>query len=266
MSYITATGPPKTLDELARREVSTTPAYTRLCGTGVIQGSDEWHAQRATSIGSSEAAAVFPSGISTTASPAELWSKLCGTPVEKVFDAYALAAMEQGKVMEPVLRTELATLLRRPIYEAGVFKTTCEGLAVSISASPDGLITNDDGTVVLAEFKWRMHASDWKGELGTTVFCQVQHQMHVIGCKSAYVYCGAHDERSLWLVQYSPSYFAMWLAWAQKLEQDVSNAKLTGRDKRLRSEAGSRAQTEEFLNLEKRRHTERAAPAQLRLK
>ena len=266
MSFITPFSLPKPLSTLVSLEKRTRPITCRLIDN-MTQGSDEWHAARASSIGSSEAAAVFPGGISKTTTPAELFAKLIDPTkkAKRVFHDAVLMAMERGTEMEDVLRQELAFILGRPICTAGIFRTQGPpSVGYDISASPDGLVTDDDGLVVLAEFKWRMGTADWDGDLGFTVFCQVQHQMVVIGCDSAYVYCGAEDEsRSLWLVQRSPSYFQMWTSWAAKLKAEVDAALVSGGTKKIRSEAGSRTQTEAFLALERRNHVVPLARGQL---
>jgi hypothetical protein len=115
---------------------------------------------------------------------------------------------------------------------------------------------DDTGEAVLLELKWRMKGSDWDGELGDTVFCQVQHQMYVIGCRSAYVYCGCDTgERSLWLVQWAPGYFAaMWLEWAKLMCERVETS-----PSHPRAEAGAAAQTRSLLRLYKRRYVDRMA-------
>jgi predicted phage-related endonuclease len=252
MTYVTPFRLPITLVKALLNENRGHVQWSRLKGSvDMAQGSDEWHELRKSSIGSSEAAAVFP-GISKTTTTGELFAKLCGTPKHKVFDSYIVNAMEAGKRMEPLLRAEMSSLLGRPIYEAGIFHATHESLPVTLSASPDGLITDEDGLVTLLEIKWRMASSDWAGDLGDTVFCQVQHQMYVLGLASAYVYCGCDGERSLWLVRWAPDYFSMWLSYAHRLIDQATNS-----PKRPRTEAGLTAQIASFLHRYKREHVER---------
>lgn len=256
MSFVTPFKLPISLATAIVKEVRCVPRWERLKGEETRQGSTAWHEQRRLNIGSSEAAAVFP-GISKTVSRAELFAKL-RDPFDvapKVFSEYIQEAIDMGTAQEPIMRRQCARLFNRPIYEAGIFVTTHDELSVGLSASPDGLMTDDDGRAVITEFKWRMGTADWEGDLGTTVFCQVQHQMHVIGCRTAYVDCTAGDgTESLWLVQYSPSYFQMWTSWAKKLCAEVNDSHVSGNKKPPRSEAGSSVQTASFLALEKREH------------
>lgn len=260
--FVTPLRPAVGWAKLIEKETRCIPAYDRLLDAA--QGSADWHEQRKQSIGSSEAAAVFP-GISTTCTPARLFTKLKskGTAPPEKFSDYTLAIMQSGQEMEPVLRAECAALLGRPIFETGIFQRTHPALKFMLTASPDGLAVDDHGQCVLTEFKWRASSTDscdWKGSLGDTVFCQVQHQMFVIGCETAYVYSGCSSgKRALWQVRFSPSYFAMWLAWAKKLEDEV-NSDL---QEKPRSEAGSQTQTVRFLALEKREHVVQLLPSLL---
>ncbi len=258
MSYVTPFRREITLVKALLDEVRAPVDWSRLKGSvDLVQGSEEWHKHRESTIGSSEAAAVFP-GVSTTCKHSELFAKLIGAPVEKKFDDYILNAMAAGKQMEPVLRSEMSKLLGRSIYEAGIFHAYNKELDFTLSASPDGLITDDDGLVSLLEIKWRMKSSDWEGDLGNTVFCQVQHQMHVLDVKSAYVYCGCDGERSLWLVRWAPDYFEMWLGWAMNLLTQARGAMAIGSKKaEVRTAAGSNRQIESFLHRYKHEHVQR---------
>lgn len=257
MSYITAHGPPIGLKEAISQERRTSPHMDRLKGAaGLVQGSEEWHALRLMTIGSSEAAAVFP-GISKTTTTGELFYKLIGKPREKEFDDYTKGLLERGKEMEPVFRAYCSDLLGRSVFEAPIFQVDVPGLPVRLSASPDGLITDDEGKVVLLEIKWRKDSADWKGDLGDTVFCQVQHQMLVIGCLTAYVFCGTDSHKSLWIVQYAPDYMWMWYEYAKKLCDEAAGAVATGTEKKLRTENGLPAQIESSLHLYKREYVRR---------
>jgi predicted phage-related endonuclease len=260
MTFVTPFKLPISLAKAISLEARCIPAWDRLVSGDMRQGSTAWHSHRRFTIGSSEAAAVFPGSISTTCTRTELFRKLRDphNVAPQVFTDYVQEAIDMGNAQEPIMRRKCSLLFKRPIYEAGIFVTTHEDLPVSLSASPDGLMTDDEGKAVITEFKWRMGTADWDGDLGTTVFCQVQHQMRVIGCRSSYVYCTAGDDtKSLWLIQYSPSYFQMWLSWAKKLCDEVNESRVTGKDKPPRSEAGASAQTQGFLALEKRYHVVR---------
>lgn len=230
----------------------------------VSQDSAEWHDCRATTIGSSESAAVFPSGISSTFKPSQLHRKLRGEPYRDKMDDFVLACCAAGKRMEPVLRSELWHILHTPVAEVGLFTSDvflhgC-GKNQRISASPDGLLykESDDGSfnVALAEFKWRANGTaDWKGGLGMTVFCQVQHQMRcvfdIVKCRElkqwprTFVYVGGakDNSRSLWVVRYAPEYVAMWDQWADEFVDNCSDSSPQ------RAENGSRAGVERSLQL-----------------
>lgn len=257
MSYVTPFRREITLVKALLDEIRAPVDWSRLKGSvDLVQGSEEWHKHRESTIGSSEAACVFP-GISKTGTQGELFAKLIGNPKPKVFDDYILNAMAAGKQMEPVLRSEMSKLLGRSIYEAGIFHAYNQELDFTLSASPDGLITDDDGLVSLLEIKWRMKSSDWEGDLGNTVFCQVQHQMHVLDVKSAYVYCGCDGERSLWLVRWAPDYFAMWLSYARTLIDQAKAAMAVNSTSKPRTEAGLTRQIESFLYRYKHEHVQR---------
>jgi predicted phage-related endonuclease len=236
------------LSEAVKEEQRARVLYDRYLS--VVQGSSEWHDARKLSIGSSEAAAVFPNGISTTVTPEQLYQKLSDPYyVPRPFDEYTLRIMQVGKDMEPILRAEFESLIGRPVVEAGVFKTYDDEFKLHFAASPDGIVVGSTGDV-LVEFKWRCHnarfpvTSNWGGTLGLTVFCQVQHQMMVMGCRSAYVYVGSDDgTRSLWFVQYDMGYInGMWRPYVHKLITDIVAFK-----NRPRTEAGLPLQAKEML-------------------
>ena len=195
--------------------------------TYVEQGSDLWHKKRSArktdgsiqaTVGSSEAGAVFPKGISKTVQGKQLRDKWRGDKTD-VTDPYLLDLFAKGTAWEPVLRNELADLLGSVIIEPGIFEGEMVH-GVELKASLDGIMRTKDGKLCVVEIKFRNYAGDvgWadevKGErrpMGLTVFCQVQHQMRVSGIHAGLVWAGnIHGNRRLWTVRYCPEYHLMW--------------------------------------------------------
>lgn len=221
----------------------------------VSQGSDEWHALREKSIGSSEAAAVFPSGISKTVEPYQLKKKLLGSP--PVVTAYMQMLFDRGSEMEPVLRKELMELTGCAIIETGVFTHIING--VKFNASLDGVLIcsrTGENTLCVTEFKYRANATysdcGWAKEpngprihLGVTVWCQVQHQMWVSGIHAGLVYSGGVDgSRRLWYIKYCPTYIAFWLPYVERFfEEYVSQP-----EKSIRFPTGEKVRVLNKLN------------------
>lgn len=185
--------------------------------TQIMSGSAEWLAARVgRTIGSSQAAAVF-NGISTTTTKSELLRSFRGEPpVEPT--PFARRLMDIGKDMEPVLRTEivliLEALLGTRLLTRVPYQFVGETLfGVQERSSPDLLCIGESCLrACLVEIKWRVGDKDcgWphyrdkdaRHYLGITVWCQVQHQMHITGVHSAFVYSGSLRNRRLWHVTY----------------------------------------------------------------
>lgn len=206
----------------------------------VGQKSSQWLALRETSIGSSEAAAVFPGKIATLFKPWQLKAKLRNKPYQKPFDEFTQRVMADGVHMEPRLRDELALYLDHPIVESGIFRDIDPLLGLTLSASCDGLVVDPKtgDVMAVAEFKWRaVSTADWKGVLGINVFCQIQHQMLVTNCPIGFVYVGGAENngRSLWVVRQSPKYIGMWREWCQYSIIDDKRAP-PGSEERVRRE------------------------------
>lgn len=180
-------------------------------------GSPQWLADKdALTLGSSESAAVYPNGVSTTVKPADLRKKILGLPRPQP-DAYLQDLFAQGQQWEAVMLSEIRSQSGLLVVENTVFRGEEIG-GVRMVASPDAILVNDKtspSTLALLEIKFRTRASPpgWPGpdgvtdDLGTTVWCQVQHQMWVTGIRAAYVYSGnAKGERLVWAVDYCPAY------------------------------------------------------------
>lgn len=216
----------------------------------VSQGSDDWHSLRENSIGSSEAAAVFPTGISKTVEPYQLKRKLLGQPT--VVTAYMQHLFQKGTEMEPILRQELMQLTGCPIIETGVFTKLGTGgnslENIKFNASLDGVLIHTRAGanyLCITEFKYRANGGKdcgWAKEpsgpreyLGVTVWCQVQHQMWVSNIHSALVYSASPDGcRRLWAVEYSPEYIQYWMHYAERFFEEYmqkANARFTGGEK-----------------------------------
>lgn len=195
--------------------------------TYVEQGSELWHQKRSAvrpdgtkkpTVGSSEAAAIFPDGISKTTQGKQLREKWAGTKTD-ITDPFLLDLFAKGTAWEPVLRNELADLLGAVIIEPGIFEGEMVD-EVELKASLDGILRTKEGKLCVVEIKFRNYSGDvgWadeaKGErrpLGLTVFSQVQHQMRVSGIHAGLVWAGnIHGNRRLWSVRYCPEYHLMW--------------------------------------------------------
>lgn len=199
----------------------------------VAQGTQEWKNLRIGSLGSSEAAAVFPSGISKTVEPYALKKKLNGEDIP--VNSFMQYCFDEGSRMEPVLRKELEKITSSLIFETGVFKTTHQG--ITFNASLDGVLVQShtgENRICITEFKYRIDPHNkgdcgWPREkggersyLGLTVWCQVQHQMWVSGIHSALVYAGGKDgSRRLWVVVYSPSYIDFWHPYVSRFYESI---------------------------------------------
>lgn len=191
------------------------------------QGSEAWHNVRGITIGSSEAAAVFP-GVSKTVTPADLRRKLRGEP-RKPVTPYLQSLFDEGADAEPVLRRELEGLMGNCfIIESGIFQM--QDKDVALTASLDGIAvrhTPRGSHLCVTEFKWRCgDGAGWgpkRDELGLTVWCQVQHQMHVANVPVAVIYSGARDgDRRMWVVkQAPPTYREMWQAHAVRMLKEA---------------------------------------------
>lgn len=220
----------------------------------VEQGSEEWKKLRIGSLGSSEAAAVFPSGISKTVEPYALKKKLKGEDLP--VSSFMQYCFDTGSRMEPVLRKELEKITSSIIFETGVFKTAHNG--ITFNASLDGVLIQSqtgENRICVTEFKYRIDPHKlgdcgWPQEkggersfLGITVWCQVQHQMWVSGIHSALVYAGGKDgSRRLWAVQYSEEYIEFWLPYVTEFYESIGATGETTRFPR-----GSRAIVEKKL-------------------
>lgn len=209
--------------------------------------SSAWHDERNKRITASQAAAVFP-GVSITMSTGELHAKLRGQ-APRPLNTHAQAAADEGNRMEPVLIAELKRLMPQRVFIPSAFFVAPSDL-IDLGASPDAIIV--DGGIVV-EIKWRLNEPAWHGDLGHTVFTQVQLQMHVTGARTAYVYCGCRSgDRSLWLVLYSPSFIQMWTSWKNKAVVLASQY-----ETRPRAEVGTYDQCSMFIQLELQHHSAR---------
>lgn len=195
---------------------------------GAVQGSEEWHKLRECSIGSSEAAAVFPT-VSTTFTAKDLWRKLRGVP-QPPPSPFLENLFREGTKMERVLRYEAEKVLDCSIIETGMFIRPPTGsLQRKYSASLDGICVRPGGGVMIIEFKWRTNpGAGWganRDELGMTVFCQVQHQMMVVGANRALVYVGAVcGQRRMWLVTVNMVYRTVWERYLAKAIKDSESS------------------------------------------
>lgn len=193
--------------------------------SNIVSGTPAWQAARVgLTIGSSQAAAVF-NGISTTSTKGELLRSFRGeAPVPP--RPFALKFMDEGKRMEPVLRAEAADLLAAYLGVALVTYVPCQFIGethfgVQERSSPDLVCLSVPCLrTCLVEIKWRIGDKDcgWgthkdkesRCHLGLTVWCQVQHQMHVTGIHSAFVYSGSTVARRLWHVSYCHVFRQLW--------------------------------------------------------
>lgn len=181
-------------------------------------GSLEWmRDKRGLTIGSSEAAAVFP-GVSTTVSHSDLKRKLLGIPASPP-SSFLLDLFQQGQDWEEIMLNEVRELTHMVVQENLVFeREECIG-DVRMVASPDAVIMDMGqcpSRMVLLEIKFRVKSptAGWPREkggpaiyLGDTVWCQVQHQMWVTGIHACLVLAGTRTgDRRMWAVEYCEPY------------------------------------------------------------
>lgn len=205
----------------------------------VEQGSPTWHEHREGRIGASAAAAVFPSGISTTTTRADVKRTISGNTKKKEVNPFVQRILDAGNAMERPLLLELQKIVGYPIVETGTFLDSHKGF--NLCSSLDGLIHKGFKEVCIAEFKWRIgEFADWNGTIGHSVYCQVQLQMKVTGIDTALVYVGCTSKRSLWVVRRSPKFWNKWLLHLEQLELNIKYGK------------GAKAEVEEFLVKDKK--------------
>lgn len=186
--------------------------------TMIAHGSAEWLARRTgKTIGSSQAAAVF-NGVSKTSTKQDFLNSLKGVP-KPTPNAYLQRMLDAGVAMEPVLRNEAAYVLELLLGKKLITYVPCQFVGdthygIEERSTPDMVVIDANlSSVALVEIKWRCTEGDcgWPHplvknsqprHLGLTVWCQVQHQMHVTGIHSAFVYSGSAKNRRLWHVHY----------------------------------------------------------------
>lgn len=209
--------------------------------TSSEQGSAAWHGQRQRTIGSSEAAAVLGSKISTTVKPAELRAKLRGEPRPPI-SAFLESLFAYGRAMEPVLLDEVQTRLQTMCLSTGIFVAKSERAdGLCFSASLDGLLytpPDADGVRAWCVLEIKARNGDNAGwgpenDLGTTVWCQVQHQMMVSGVRSAVVYSGARSgQRRAWRITYSQHYIDH--IWKPRVDAFLDGIAARGLDEKVK--------------------------------
>ncbi len=190
--------------------------------SNIASGSAEWLARRTgKTIGSSQAAAVFQ-GVSSTSTKSDFLNSLKGI-ARATPNAYLQRMLDAGRDMEPVLRNEAHYVLELLLARKLLSFVPCqfEGdthYGIQERSTPDLIVVDTDlSGIALVEIKWRTSDGDcgWehplaKGSarrfLGLTVWCQAQHQMHVTGVHSAFVYSGSARNRRLWHVTYCPTF------------------------------------------------------------
>lgn len=197
-------------------------------------GSSEWlEDKRGLSIGSSEAAAVYASGFSTTVTHSDLRKKLRGEHSSPP-SAFLQDLFDQGNFWEQIMLDEVRQQTQMTVMEGLVFEReeTIDG--VRMVASPDGIIVNvsqSPSTLSLLEIKFRTRAvtAGWPREkggpsiyLGDTVWCQVQHQMWVTGIHVCIVLAGTRNgDRRAWHVEFCEPYIKE--RYVQSLKAFIAN-------------------------------------------
>lgn len=132
-------------------------------------GSPKWHAQRATGLGGSDAAAAV--GLSRFKTPLQLW-------LEKRGEATTLEnePMRWGTILEPVVRQEYANRTGRPVVRVGFLRHPTRDYAVG---NIDGVAEGDR----LLECKTARTAEGWgtpgTDEIPPDYLIQVQHYLAV---------------------------------------------------------------------------------------
>jgi hypothetical protein len=186
--------------------------------TNIASGSAEWLARRTgKTIGSSQAAAVF-NGVSSTSTKDDFLKSLKGI-ARPPANAYLQRMLDAGRDMEPVLRNEAHYVLELLLARRLISYVPCQFVGdthygIEERSTPDLIVIDTDlQHAALVEIKWRTSDGDCGWEhpldrksarrfLGLTVWCQAQHQMHVTGIHSAFVYSGSVRNRRLWHVAY----------------------------------------------------------------
>jgi hypothetical protein len=181
--------------------------------TSIVPLSDEWKSLRSgICVSSSQAAAVF-NGISTTTSHADFMRKIRGEEVDEP-NEYTKNLMDAGRKMEPVLADEFEAKSECVLVVPNMFEEV--GRVIERS-TPDGIAMWSEDLWAVVEIKWRGNGGDgtWSDGvlgLGLTVFCQIQHQMHLTRIHRGFVYSGSpNGGRCCWAVRYNPEFRRMFL-------------------------------------------------------
>ncbi|MAY48963.1 MAG: hypothetical protein CMH38_03395 [Microbacterium sp.] len=144
---------------------------------GEYSTREEWLALRRTGIGSSDASAIL--GMSKYASLWSVWLDKTG----RAKDEPESEAMMWGKLLEPVIRDELARRLGVAIVESPTLRSLARPWQLY---SPDGLIPSLGAVVEIKNASaWLTH--EWDDEIPDHAELQCQHGMAVTGADGAYV-------------------------------------------------------------------------------
>lgn len=154
----------------------------------------DWHAVRATGIGSSDISAIC--GLNPYTSPLEIWFAKTGQPVPRADNPTLDEAALMGHILEPVVAQRFGDLTGLPVT-----------LAPGTLRRPDipwalvnlDRITVEHGQPGAIECKTRSSyaLNDWLDEPPTDVQIQVQWQLMVTGWTFAYTACLIGGQRTL---------------------------------------------------------------------
>ena len=143
---------------------------------------EAWLAARQKGIGGSDCAAVC--AVSKFSSPLDVWLQKTGRKPATSDNE----AMQWGRLLEPIVRTEFARRTGLTIKECPYFLQSREH--PFMIANVDGIVVEKDGIKCVLEIKTTNSfttAKDTEDGLPAEWYCQIQHYLAVTGLSKAYI-------------------------------------------------------------------------------